>query len=152
MSLDQDISISCNGYSVGAAEYAWRPSPPPYPPPLPRCGRGGGRMMPLTFLLAPLPRPRCGNGRGDERSRGDSGPASVNDAASTTQTSPLPRCGRGAGGEGGPHLPPYPPSSPTLWARRGERRDGSESILAISQMVAQARYMLDKKSGCLIRL
>ena len=31
---------------------------------------------------------------------------------------PLPRCGRGRG-EDGPHLPPSPPSSPTLWARKG---------------------------------
>jgi len=149
MSLDQDVSISCNGYSVGAAEYAWQPSPPPYPPPLPRCGRGGRKDYAPHLPSSPPVAPTLREGKGDERSRGDSGPASVNDATSTTQTTPLPHCGRGTGGEGGPHLPPPLPRC----GRGGrERRDRSESILAISQMVAQARYMLDKKSGCLIRL
>ena len=36
------------------------------------------------------------------------------------QLPPLPQRGRGAGGEGCPHHPPGPPSSPTLWARKGE--------------------------------
>ena len=35
------------------------------------------------------------------------------------QLSPLPRCGRGAGGEGCPHLPPAP-SSPTLGRGGGD--------------------------------
>jgi len=38
--------------------------------------------------------------KGDERSRGD--PADGNDTAFTHQITPLPPCGRGAGGEGCP--------------------------------------------------
>jgi len=55
----------------------------PLPPPLPRCGRGGGRLRP-PLPPSPRPRPRCGRGGGDERSRGDSALASVNNAESTT--------------------------------------------------------------------
>jgi hypothetical protein len=149
MSLDQDISISCNGYSAGAAEYAWWPSPPPLPPSSPTLWARRGEDDAPHLPSSPPAAPTLREGKGDERSRGDSGPASVNDATSTTQTTPLPRCGRGTGGEGGPHLPP---PLPRCGRGGGERRDRSESILAISQMVAQARYMLDKKSGCLIRL
>jgi hypothetical protein len=87
---------------------------PPGPLPLPRCGRGP-HLPP-----SPLPLPRCGSGRGrDERSRGD--PAAGNDTAFAHQIPPLPQGGRGAGGEAGPHLPPQPPSSPTLRERKGER-------------------------------
>jgi len=83
---------------------------------LPRCGRGRGEIVLLTFLLL---LPRCGRGGGrlccspssccshaageeggDEQSKGD--PAPVNDTAFTNQITPLPHCGRGAGGESGP--------------------------------------------------
>jgi len=119
---------------------------PPSPLPLPRCGRGRGRVPP-HLPPSPLPLPRCGRGRGraaltfpptpflshavgeegggcpslspqplplpdeerkggDEPSSGDS--ASFNDAAFTNPITPLPQRGRGARGEGGPHLPPGP--------------------------------------------
>ena len=62
----------------------------------------GGPHLPPAPLLSHA----VGEEGGDERSRGDSALASVTDAKSTTQITPLPRCGRGAGGEGCPHLPP----------------------------------------------
>jgi hypothetical protein len=85
-----------------------------------RAGEGPGVRPALTFPPSPLPLPRCGSGRGrDERSRGD--PAAGNDTAFAHQITPLPQGGKGAGGEGGPHLPPWPPSAPTLRERKGER-------------------------------
>ncbi len=99
----------------------------PHLPPRRKKGEGSVAVATLRLRLSTIPRP--------------------------STSSPLSRsAGAGPGVRAALTSPPYPPSSPTLWARRGERRDGSESILAISQMVAQARYMLDKKSGCLIRL
>ena len=61
--------------------------------------------MPLTFPPAPSA-PRRGEQGGDGPSSGDS--ASFNDAAFTNPITPLPQRGRGARGEGGPHLPPGP--------------------------------------------
>jgi len=46
-------------------------------------GEGPGVRVALTSPLPP-PLPRCGRGGGDERSRGDSALASVTDAVSTT--------------------------------------------------------------------
>ena len=70
--------------------------------------RAGGRAC----SLAPSPSPRPpsvpirGEQGGDEPSSGDS--ASFNDTAFTNPITPLPQRGSGAGGEGGPHLPPGP--------------------------------------------
>jgi len=61
--------------------------------------------VPLTFPPAPSA-PRRGEQGGDGPSSGDS--ASFNDAAFTNPITPLPQRGRGARGEGGPHLPPGP--------------------------------------------
>jgi|GEM_PF-1712358 len=78
--------------------------PCPQITPLPQRGRGaGGEGYPPHLPPSPLPLPRCGSGRGDERS--NSALASVNNAESTTQITPLPQRGRGAGGEGSPSLP-----------------------------------------------
>jgi len=114
-----------------------RPHLSPDSLPLPRCGRGRGvppHLPPQPPFLshavgeeggegAPSPTPRPpsvpirGEQGGDEPSSGAS--ASFNDAASTNQISPLPQRGRGAGGEGRPHLSPdslpLPPSE-----RKGE--------------------------------
>jgi len=82
-------------------------------------GRGKGGMMrphlpPSRFLS------HQGRGKGGgERRCGGSVPASVNDTASTTQITPLPQRGRGAGGEGGPHLPPGPLPLPRCGRGRG---------------------------------
>jgi hypothetical protein len=119
------------------------PHLPPDPLPLPRRGRGRGRAA-LTFpptpfrshavgeegggcpSLSPQPLPLPDEERkgGDEPSSGAS--ASFNDAAFTTQLTPLPQRGRGAGGEGsageGPGVRaardrdlPLLDNSPTLW-------------------------------------
>jgi hypothetical protein len=98
-------------FQVGAAENAWRPSPPP----------------------CPLLSHSVGEEGGDERSRGDSGLASVNDAVSTTQITPLPQRGSGAGGEGRPQC--------------GSGAGGEGCPHA---MIARARYMPNEKF--LIRL
>jgi len=66
-------------------------------------GRCCGERLAALTSPQPPPLPRCGRGGGDERSRGDSTLASVTDTKSTTQITPLPQCGRGAGGEGRPH-------------------------------------------------
>ena len=58
----------------------------------------------LTFPPTPAAPPR-GEAGGDEQSSSDPAPASH-------QITPLPQRGRGAGGEGGPHLPPAPPPLP----------------------------------------
>jgi len=80
------------------------PHLPPCPPSSPtlRERKGGGTP-------APSPQPpflsHQGSGRGgDERRSGDPAPTSGNDAEATNQLTPLPQRGRGAGGEGGPHL------------------------------------------------
>ena len=117
------------------------PHLPPNPLPLPRCGRGRGRVAPspsswptsaptrgkegvraaLTFPPTPF-RSHTGRGRGeDEQSSSDPAPASFNDAAFIHQITPLPQRGRGAGGEGSPHLPPQP-----LPLLHGERPGGDE--------------------------
>ena len=115
-----------------------RPHLPPCPPSSPTLWERKGGIMPLTSPLppflshavgeegglcpspppCPLPLPRCGSRGGNKRSRGDL----------TTQLTPLPQRGRGAGGEGRPHLPPAPPSSPTLWERRGGCMQGRAGI------------------------
>jgi len=59
----------------------------------------GGPHLPPAPLLSHA----VGEEGGDERSRGDSALASVTDAKSTTQITPLPQRGSGAGGEGRPH-------------------------------------------------
>ena len=72
--------------------------------------------MPRLHTTSPLSRsagegpgvraaPSAGEEGGDERSRGNPVPASLNDAASIHHITPLPQRGRGAGGEGRPHLP-----------------------------------------------
>ncbi len=78
--------------------FRWQRPPhlPPSPLPLPRCGRGRGRAA-LTFPPASFLSHATGAEGGDERS--DSALASVNNAESTTQITPLPQCGRGPGGE-----------------------------------------------------
>ena len=59
---------------------------------------GGSSPSPSPNPLLPTLWERKG---GDERSRGDL----------TNQITPLPQCGRGAGGEGYPRTPPAPPRS-----------------------------------------
>ena len=120
------------------------PHLPPNPLPLPRCGRGRGRVAPspsswptsaptrgkegvraaLTFPPTPF-RSHTGRGRGeDEQSSSDPAPASFNDAAFIHQITPLPQRGRGAGGEGSPHLPPNP-----LPLLHGERKGGRGGLV-----------------------
>ncbi len=84
--------------SHAAGEKGGRPSPSPRPP------------------SSPTLRERKGE---DARSRGDPAPASFNDTEATTQITPLPQCGSGAGGEGGPHLPPSPLPLPRCGRGRG---------------------------------
>ena len=67
-------------------------------------GEEGGGCPSLS--PQPLPLPDEERKGGDEPSSGDS--ASFNDAAFTNPITPLPQRGRGARGEGGPHLPPSP--------------------------------------------
>ncbi len=67
------------------------------------------------------------------------------------QITPLPQCGRGARGEGGPHLPPAPFLSLTGSGR--ERVGGSERMLNTPHaMVTRVRCVPNEKAGCLIRL
>ena len=67
-------------------------------------GEEGGGCPSLS--PQPLPLPDEERKGGDEPSSGDS--ASFNDTAFTNPITPLPQRGSGAGGEGGPHLPPGP--------------------------------------------
>jgi|GEM_PF-2628025 len=76
-------------------------------------GEGLGVRAALTFPQ-PLPLLHGEGSGGDEQSSSDPAPASH-------QITPLPQCGRGAGGEGSPHLPPS--SLPLL---HGERPGGDE--------------------------
>ncbi len=91
--------VDCS-YRAGGRACALAPSPSPRPP------------------SAPTLRERKGEGNWQ---RGDAVPASVDDTAFTNQITPLPQCGRGAGGEGGPQrgsgasLPLLLDNSPTLW-------------------------------------
>ncbi len=62
-------------------------------------GEEGG-MMPRPSLW-PSSDPARREKGGGEWSSGDAAPVSVNDTETTNQITPLPRCGRGAGGEGG---------------------------------------------------
>ena len=63
-------------------------------------GEGLGVRAALTFPPTPF-RSHQASGRGrHERSNGDPTPAAVNDTPFTTQLTPLPQRGRGAGGEG----------------------------------------------------
>jgi hypothetical protein len=75
------------GMSGAGAILRWHLSPMPNlqpRSPLSRsAGEGSGVRVALTSPLPP-PLPRCGRGGGDERSRGDSALASVTDAVSTT--------------------------------------------------------------------
>ncbi len=90
-------------------------------------GSVGGQLAPSPSLPTPLPLPRCGRGRGDYAPHlprsGDPAPVSVNDTEAANQHTPLPQRGRGAGGEGGLHLPPGPFLSP--WGR-GRENVGQE--------------------------
>ena len=96
------------------------PSPSSWPTSAPTRGKEGVRAA-LTFPPSPC-RSSTGRGRGeDEQSSSDPAPASFNDAAFIHQITPLPQRGRGAGGEGSPHLPPNP-----LPLLHGERQGGDE--------------------------
>ena len=65
-------------------------------------GAESGVRAARTFLR-PLSVPtKRAEEQGCERSCGDPAPASCNDTESTNQFTPLPQCGRGAGGEGSP--------------------------------------------------
>ena len=65
-------------------------------------GAGSGVRAARTFPR-PLSVPtKKAEEQGCERSRGDPASASCNDTESTNQFTPLPQCGRGAGGEGRP--------------------------------------------------
>ena len=71
--------------------------------------RSGKVSVALTFPPVPF-LSHQGRRRGDERNRGD--PAAVNH--------PSPAARERGWGCGQPSPPPSPPSSPTLWERRGE--------------------------------
>ena len=87
-------------------------------------GEGPGVRAALTFPPTPC-RSSTGRGRGgDEQSSSDPAPASFNDAAFIHQITPLPQRGRGAGGEGSPHLPPQP-----LPLLHGERQGGRGGLV-----------------------
>jgi hypothetical protein len=79
-------------------------------------GEGPGVRAALTFPPSPF-RSSTGRGRGDEQSSSDPAPASH-------QITPLPQRGRGAGGEGSPHLPPNP-----LPLLHGERQGGRGGLV-----------------------
>jgi hypothetical protein len=102
-------------YCTGESKYALQGTPdrPHLPPPPPflfrTAGEEGGDYAARTFPLAPSPHTLGAEEGGWERSSGNSTPVSYNDAAATI--TPLPQRGRGAGGEGRPHLPPCPVSS-----------------------------------------
>ena len=100
MRLRDALEQGCNGYRAGRARLVALTFPP-NPLPLPRCGRGRGGLCP-TPSPGPFPFPPRERKRGGERSRSDPAPASFNDTESTNQFTPLPQCGRGAGGEGRP--------------------------------------------------
>jgi hypothetical protein len=144
MRLRDATAKGLDGFSVGAAEYAWRPSPSPLAPlPLPRCGRGRGREHPhlprslfrslttgvegggsiRTFPAAPF----------RSLTAGVEGEGSAEQGRDTIQITPLPRCGRGAGGEGDPHLPRRPFPLPHGGSGRG-RISGAGAILARSPL------------------
>ena len=83
-------------------------------------GEEGGDDAPTLSPFRPC-RSHQGRGKGGSgRNCGGSVPTSVNDTASTTQITLLPQRGRGAGGEGGPYLPPSAPAAPTEGEERGE--------------------------------
>jgi hypothetical protein len=79
-------------------------------------GEGSGVRAALTFPPSPF-RSSTGRGRGDEQSSSDPAPASY-------QITPLPQRGRGAGGEGSPHLSPNPLPLP-----HGERKGGRGGLV-----------------------
>ncbi len=94
-------------------------------------GEEGGDDAPTPSPFRPC-RSHQGRGKGaGERSRGGSVPASVNDTASTTQITPLPQRGRGVGGEGGPHLPPFLSQCRGLSVPFGVGQDDAEIISAL---------------------
>jgi len=68
-------------------------------------GEGLGVRAALTFPPSSLPLLHEEGSGGDEQSSSDPAPASH-------QITPLPQRGRGAGGEGSPHLPPQLPAAP----------------------------------------
>jgi len=71
-------------------------------------GEEGGDYAPTLFPPASSVPTKGAKEEGGERSGSNPAPASFNDAESTNQITPLPQRGRGAGGEGCPHLPPCP--------------------------------------------
>jgi len=74
--------------------------------PLPQRGRGArGEGGPSPSSQLPAALTRSAEKGSDYRSRDNPVPASFNDAASIHHITPLPQRGRGAGGEGRPHLP-----------------------------------------------
>jgi len=78
-------------HAAGEEGGDYTPHLPPCPLPLPRCGRGRGDYSPHLPPGPPSAPTRGEEGR-DEQSRGNL----------TTQITPLPQRGRGAGGEGDP--------------------------------------------------
>jgi hypothetical protein len=98
--------------SVGVAVLCRRlstiPRPQPRSPLSHAAGEEGGDDAPTPSPFRPC-RSHRGRGKGGgERRCGGSVPASVNDTASTTQITPLPQRGRGAGGEGLPQRLTFP--------------------------------------------
>ncbi len=137
MRLRDATAKGLDGFSVGAAEYAWRPSPSPPPLPLPHGERGRGREHPhlprrpfrsltagvegggsiLTFPAAPsAPSRREWKGE-DQRSGGD-----------TSHITPLPQRERGAGGRVARTFPAAP-SAPSRreWKGEDQRSRGDTS-------------------------
>ncbi len=88
----------------------------------PSAGEGSGVRATPSAGAGPGVRatPSAGEEGGDQRSSGNPVPASFNDAASIHHITPLPQRGRGAGGEGRPHLPPCPLPLPRCGRGRGK--------------------------------
>jgi hypothetical protein len=160
MRLRDALEQGCNDFSAGAVEHAWRPSPSPQPRPLPhgerkrwmgaeqwqlcacvlqRCrghdsplscsaGEGLGVRAVRTFPLAPSP-----HTLGAEEVDGSGAVVILGLHLATMprpRLTPLLQRGRGAGGEGSPHLPPCPVSSHIGSGRGGWERSSGNSAPA----------------------
>jgi len=157
MRLRDALEQGCNDFSAGASATPGNPHLPPSPLPLPHCGRGRGRLaQKRQFCACVLQRCRghdsplsCSAGeglgvravrtfppapspptRGAEEGDGSGAVATLRLHLATMprpRLTPLLQCGRGAGGEGSPHLPPCPVSSHIGSGRGGWERSSGDS-------------------------